>query len=58
MVTVQPSGAVSRAYLAEEEVDRTDLGACLTDTARRMAFPAFEGDAVDVAMPLSLSAVF
>ena len=58
VVTVQPSGTVSRAYLAEEEVDRTDLGACLSDTARRMVFPSFDGEPVDVAMPLSLSAVF
>ena len=58
VVTVQPSGAVSRANLAEEEVDRTDLGACLAETARRMVFPAFDGEPVDVAMPLSLSAVF
>ncbi len=58
VVTIQPSGTVAKAYLAEEEVDRTDLGACLTDTARRMVFPAFEGEPVDVAMPLSLSAVF
>ncbi|HEX9242638.1 MAG TPA: AgmX/PglI C-terminal domain-containing protein [Anaeromyxobacter sp.] len=58
VVTVQPSGTVSRAYLAEEEVDRTDLGLCLSDTARRMVFPSFDGEPVDVAMPLSLSAVF
>jgi zinc-ribbon domain len=58
IVTVQPSGTVQRAFIAEEEVDRTDLGACLTDTARRMVFPAFDGDSVDVAMPLSLGAVF
>jgi hypothetical protein len=58
VVTVQPSGAVTRAYLAEEEVDRTDLGLCLAETARRMVFPSFDGEPVDVAMPLSLSAVF
>jgi hypothetical protein len=57
VVTVQPSGAVRRAWLAEEEVDRTELGACLAETARRMVFPAFDGEPVDVAMPLSLSAV-
>jgi hypothetical protein len=58
VVTVQPSGTVSRAYLAEEEVERTDLGVCLSETARRMVFPSFDGDPVDVAMPLSLSALF
>jgi hypothetical protein len=58
VVTVQPSGTVQRAYIAEDEVDRTDLGACLADAARRMVFPAFDGEPVDVAMPLSLGAVF
>jgi hypothetical protein len=58
VVTVQPSGTVSRAYVAEEEVDRTDLGLCLSETARRMVFPTFDGEPVDVATPLSLSAVF
>jgi hypothetical protein len=38
-------------------VDRTDLGACLAAAARRMVFPAFEGESIDVSMPLSLSAV-
>lgn len=58
VVTIQPSGVVQRAYIAEEEVERSDLGACIADTALRMVFPAFDGEPVDVAMPLSLSAVF
>lgn len=58
VVTVQPSGTVTGAFIAEEEVDRTDLGACLSAAARRMVFPAFEGEPIDVSMPLSLSAVF
>jgi hypothetical protein len=58
VVTVQPNGSVTGAFIAEEEVDRTDLGACLSAAARRMVFPAFEGEPIDVSMPLSLSAVF
>jgi predicted Zn finger-like uncharacterized protein len=58
VVTVQPDGRVSETAIAEEEVARTDLGACLQDTARRMAFPAFDGEPVDVAIPLSLSTAF
>jgi predicted Zn finger-like uncharacterized protein len=58
VVTVQPSGAVSEAGFAEEGIERTDLGICLAETARRMVFPAFDGEPVDVAVPLSLSAVF
>ena len=58
VVTVQPDGSVAKASIAEEQVDRSDLGACLANAARRMVFPAFDGDAIDIAMPLSLSAVF
>jgi hypothetical protein len=58
VVTVQPNGGVTGAFVAEEEVDRTDLGACLSAAAKRMVFPAFEGEPIDVSMPLSLSAVF
>jgi hypothetical protein len=56
VLTVQPSGAVASAFIAEEAVDRSDLGACLSAAARRMVFPGFEGEAIDVSMPLSLSA--
>jgi transposase-like protein len=58
VLTIEPSGAVQRAYLAEEDVDRSEVGACIAETARRMVFPAFDGEPVDVATPLSLSAVF
>jgi hypothetical protein len=58
VVTVQPNGSVGGAFIAEEEVDRTDLGGCLSAAARRMVFPSFEGEAVDVSMPLSLSTAF
>jgi hypothetical protein len=58
VVTVQPNGTVTGAFIAEEQVDRTDLGACLSAAAKRMVFPAFEGEPIDVSMPLSLSAVF
>jgi len=58
VLTVQPDGNVTGAFIAEEEVDRTDLGTCLSGAARRMVFPAFEGEPIDVSMPLSLSAVF
>jgi hypothetical protein len=58
VVTVQPNGAVTGAFIAEEEVDRSDLGGCLSGAARRMVFPAFDGEATDVSLPLSLSAGF
>lgn len=58
VVTVQPDGTVAGAFIAEEEVDRTDLGGCLAAAARRMVFPAFEGEPIDVSMPLALSTAF
>jgi hypothetical protein len=57
MLTVQPTGAVSGAWVAEAELERTSLGRCLVAASRRVVFPAFQGDAVDVAAPLALSAV-
>jgi predicted Zn finger-like uncharacterized protein len=58
VITVQPDGKVSQAVLAEENVARSDLGVCLSEAARRMVFPGFDGDPLDIAMPLSLSATF
>ena len=58
VVTIGPSGAVQRAHLAEAEVEQSDVGACIVESARRMVFPAFDGEPVDVATPLSLSAAF
>lgn len=58
VVTVQPGGSVTGAFIAEEEVDRSDLGGCLSAAARRMVFPSFEGEPMDVSLPLSLSAGF
>jgi hypothetical protein len=58
LLTVQPDGKVSAASLVEEQVARTELGLCLCETSRRMVFPAFEGDPLEISMPLSLSAVF
>jgi predicted Zn finger-like uncharacterized protein len=54
-LTVKPSGVVSSAWLAEADVDKSPLGKCLLSTARRMVFPAFSGEPVDVSRPLTLS---
>jgi hypothetical protein len=58
VVTIQPNGSVTGAFIAEEDVDRTGLGGCLSAAARRMVFPAFDGEPTDVSLPLSLSAGF
>jgi hypothetical protein len=56
LLTVDPGGAVATAWVAEAEVERSALGACLTAAARRLVFPSFEGDPVDVSVPLVLGA--
>jgi predicted Zn finger-like uncharacterized protein len=56
LLTVAGTGDVSSAWLAEAEVSRTGLGRCLVGAARRLVFPAFEGDPVDVSVPLTLEA--
>jgi hypothetical protein len=57
LLTVEPTGAVSSTSLAEPDVERSSLGRCLLAAARRVVFPSFRGDAIDVAVPLALSAV-
>jgi hypothetical protein len=58
VITVQPDGRVSEAALAEEQIARSDLGVCLAEAAGRMVFPGFDGEPLDIAMPLSLSAAY
>lgn len=55
MLTIKPSGVVQSAWIAEAELDKSALGKCLTGVARRMIFPAFSGEPIDVSAPLSLS---
>ncbi len=57
VLTIQPSGVVSQASMEDEALERSDLGRCLVASARRLIFPAFEGEAFDLAVPLALSAV-
>jgi hypothetical protein len=58
MLTIRPSGLVSSAWIAEADLDKNVLGHCLKGVARRMVFPAFTGEAIEVTAPLSLSAVY
>jgi hypothetical protein len=55
MLTIRPSGVVTSAWIAEADLDKSRLGKCLVAAARRMVFPAFSGDPVDVSVPLGLS---
>ncbi|HYD40358.1 MAG TPA: zinc-ribbon domain-containing protein [Anaeromyxobacter sp.] len=56
LLTVEKTGAVSSAWIAEADVSTSGLGRCLSTAGRRLVFPAFEGPPVDVSVPLLLEA--
>lgn len=56
VATVGASGTVKQARLDSKEIDGSDLGSCLKSRARRLVFPAFEGEDVEVEIPLVLTA--
>jgi hypothetical protein len=53
-ITVNPSGAVTGPHIDDAEVDNSVLGACLKSTARKMVFPAFQGEPFQVRIPMVL----
>lgn len=53
---LKPSGIVTAATLHPPEIDGSTVGACLKEKARRIVFPAFEGEPIDVEVPLVLTA--
>jgi hypothetical protein len=57
VLTVRPTGTVSSAWIAETDMDRSPLGQCLKGVSRRLAFPAFQGEDLDITVPLALSAI-
>ncbi len=54
--TLKPSGLVAAATIHPPEIDGSTVGACLKEKARRIVFPAFEGEPIDVEVPLVLAA--
>ena len=56
VATVGASGTVKQARLDRKEIDVSDLGGCLKSRARRLVFPSFEGEDVEVQIPLVLTA--
>ncbi|HET6412953.1 MAG TPA: AgmX/PglI C-terminal domain-containing protein [Anaeromyxobacter sp.] len=56
LLTVGGNGEVAAAWVAEPELSRSGIGKCIVTSARRLVFPAFEGGAVDVSVPLVLEA--
>jgi len=46
---------VQSVWIAEADLDKSALGGCLKGVAKRMVFPAFSGEPIDVSAPLALS---
>ena len=57
-LTVRPSGRVAKATLAELQIARTPLGQCIAQAAKRLVFPGFDGEPIDVSAPLVLKVVY
>jgi hypothetical protein len=55
LATIGPSGVVKQARVDRKDIDGSDLGDCLKSRARRLVFPAFTGDDVEVQIPLVLT---
>ncbi|HYO69228.1 MAG TPA: AgmX/PglI C-terminal domain-containing protein [Archangium sp.] len=52
---VGSSGTVKKVSFDREDINGSPMGNCIKARARRMVFPAFEGDDVEVEIPLVLS---
>ena len=50
--TIAPSGAVNGARIDKKTVDQSALGSCLKGATRRIQFPPFTGEAVEVDIPI------
>jgi hypothetical protein len=55
VATIGGSGTVKQVTLDRRDLEGTDLGTCLKARAKRMVFSAFNGDDVDVEIPLVLT---
>jgi hypothetical protein len=53
-LTIRPSGRVEKAAVAEKDVAGAPLGKCIAQAAKRMVFPGFDGEAIDIVVPLKL----
>lgn len=53
--TVGSSGTVKKVSFDREDINGSPMGNCIKARARRMVFPSFEGDDVEVEIPLVLS---
>ncbi|WPB79528.1 AgmX/PglI C-terminal domain-containing protein [Archangium violaceum] len=53
--TVGSTGTVKKVSFDRDDVNGSPMGNCIKARARRMVFPSFEGDDVEVEIPLVLS---
>ncbi|HSN15764.1 MAG TPA: AgmX/PglI C-terminal domain-containing protein [Anaeromyxobacteraceae bacterium] len=53
-LTIRPSGRVQKAAVADKAVAGTPLGQCIAQAAKRMVFPGFDGEPLDIVVPLKL----
>lgn len=53
-LTIRPSGRVAKAAVQEEAIARLPLGQCIAQAAKRMVFPGFDGEPLDIIVPLKL----
>jgi hypothetical protein len=53
-LTIRPSGRVEKAAVQDPAVAKLPLGQCIAQAAKRMVFPGFDGDPVDIIVPLKL----
>jgi hypothetical protein len=57
-LTVRPSGRVEKAAVGEKAIAGTPLGQCIAQAAKRMVFPGFDGEAIDIVVPLKLQVTY
>lgn len=55
-LAIEPSGKVSEVNVEQRTTSQTRLGVCLVSVAKKMEFPSFTGEALQVEVPLALSA--
>ncbi len=53
--TVAASGTVTKAAFDRKDVENSEMGRCIKARARKLVFPRFTGEAVDVEIPLILT---
>ena len=54
--TIAPSGSVTATRIDKQTVDQSLLGACLKRATKRIVFPAFQGEAFEVDIPIVVTA--